>query len=200
MIYNLPKSVIVDDTEYKICNDCDYRTVLDVIEVLNDKELIDISKIKCSLYLFYQDIYDRFSNEEDTDLALIDWDLSENDILLYQEMMKIVAGGEEDKDNTPPQKLMDWEHDFKNMTAPISRVLGYSVRDSKNYTHWYDFIGAYGEIGDCYWAQVMNIRKKRQEGRPLDETDRKFYREHRKDIDLPMNMSDEEKEWLDEDW
>ena len=28
----------------------------------------------------------------------------------------------------------------------------------------------------------------------------KIYREHKQDIDLPQNLTDEEKEWLDSDW
>lgn len=183
MQWELPKSVEIDGEQYNITNDCDYRVILDVINALTDTELDEQYRLQCALFIFYDDL----TGCKDLQIAT-------------NEMLKIINCGDEDKDDTPPKKLMDWEHDFKNMTAPISRVLGYSVRDSKNYTHWYDFIGAYGEIGDCYWAQVMNIRKKRQEGRPLDETDRKFYKEHKKDIDLPMDMSNEEKEWLDEDW
>lgn len=182
MQWELPKTVEIGGTEYKIRNDCDYRVVLDIIGALNDNELDRECQLRCALFIFYEDL----SGCEDLRSAV-------------DEMMKIINCGEE-KDDTPPLKLMDWEHDFKNIAAPISRVLGHSVRDERNYTHWYDFVGAYGEIGDCYWAQVMNIRKKRREGKPLDETDRKFYREHKKDIDLPLELSDDEREWLNDDW
>lgn len=184
MQWNLPKYVEIDDVQYKIRNDCDYRIVLDVINALNDNELDEQNRLRCALFIFYDDL----NGCADIETAA-------------KEMMKIINCGEEiDKKEPEKPKIMDWEHDFKNISAPVSKVLGYSVRDEKNYTHWYDFIGAYGEIGECYWSQVMSIRKKRQEGRPLDETDRKFYREHKKDIDLPTEMSDEEREWLNEDW
>lgn len=193
MEWDLPKYVELngmnEDNEicrvnYKIRNDCDYRIVLDVINALNDSELDEQNRLQCALFIFYDDL----SGCADIETAA-------------KEMMKIINCGEEiDKKEPEKPKIMDWEKDFKNIAAPISKALGYSVRDEKNYTHWYDFIGAYYEIGECYWSQVMNIRKKRQEGRPLDETDRKFYREHKKDIDLPMEMSDDEREWLNEDW
>lgn len=184
MQWELPKAVEIDGKKCKIRNACDYRVVLDVISALNDKELNEQYRVQCALFIFYEDL----SGITNIEAAL-------------SEMLKIINCGEDDeKNNAPPKKLMDWEHDFKNIAAPVSRVLGYSVRDSKNYTHWYDFIGAYGEIGDCYFAQVINIRKMRQEGKALNEADRKFYREHKKDIDLPTEMTDEEKDWLEYDW
>lgn len=184
MIWDLPVSVETDGKEYKIRNDCDFRVVLDVIAVLNDNELDEESKIRCALFIFYENL------DGCTDIqSAID------------EMMKIINLGEEiaPEDESKP-KMMDWEHDYNNLTPPISRVLGYSVRDSKNYTHWYDFVGAYMEIGDCYFSQIISIRSKRQKGKKLDETDRAFYREHKRDIDLPMELSDDEREWLDGDW
>ena len=193
MQWDLPKYVELDgineDNEicrvnYKIRNDCDYRIVLDVISALNDTELDEQNRLSCALFIFYEDL----SGCQDIETAA-------------KEMLKIINGGEEpDKKEEEEPKIMDWEHDFSNIAAPISRVLGYSVRDKKNYTHWYDFIGAYGEIGDCYWAQVINIRLKRKQGKPLDENERRFYREHRKDIYLPIKLSKDDEEWINESW
>lgn len=182
--WDLPITVEIDGTEHKIRNKCDYRVVLDVISVLNDNELDEESKIKCSLYIFYEDL----SNITNFRVAV-------------DEMMKIINLGEEVQDDEPQKpKIMDWEHDYANVTPPISRVLGYSVRNKENYTHWYDFIGAYMEIGDCYFAQIVSIRSKMQKGKKLDEQDRQFYKEHKKEIDLPVALSQEEQEWLDSDW
>ena len=46
-------------------------------------------------------------------------------------MLKIINVGEEEENNNEPPKpqLMDWEHDFTQIAPPISRTLGYSVRD-----------------------------------------------------------------------
>ena len=50
--WNLPTTVEINGKELKIRNKCDYRVVLDVIAVLNDKDLDNDSKIRCSLYIF----------------------------------------------------------------------------------------------------------------------------------------------------
>lgn len=184
MQWDLPKFVEIDGKKHKIRNDCDYRVVLDVISALNDDELDDESKLKCALFIFYEDLD-----------SILDFQTATN------EMLKIIGCGEEsNRENSEQPKIMDWEHDFNNVAPPVSRVLGYSVRDSKNYTHWYDFVGAYMEIGDCYFSQVISIRSKKQKGKKLDETERQFYKEHRKDIDLPKKLSQEEIEWLDGEW
>lgn len=182
--WELPLTVEIDGKELEIRNKCDYRVVLDVISCLNDNELDDIEKANCCLFIFYENA----DNITDPQKAI-------------NEMIKIINLGvssEKEENNKP--KMMDWEHDFVNIAPPISRVLGYSVRDKNNYTHWYDFIGAYMEIGDCYFAQIMSVRSKKAKGKKLDENDRKFYAEHKEEVDLPQQISQKEQEWLDSDW
>ena len=184
-MWSLPIAVEIDGKEYAIRNKCDYRVVLDVIAVLKDNELNQEEKIKCSLFIFYEDI----TGLEDVETAV-------------NEMLKIINVGEEEENNNEPTKpqLMDWEHDFTQIAPPISRTLGYSVRDAKNYTHWYDFIGAYMEIGECTFSNIITIRSKKQKGKPLEKWEQEFYRENKKLVDLPQNLTEEEKEWLDSDW
>lgn len=194
MSWNLPISVKIDGTEYAIRNKCDYRVVLDVIKSLNDEDLDMQYRIQCALFIFYG------NDELDTvEKVLKAFRTKENTQIAIDEMTKIISLGEEkEQDDKPP--IMDWEHDFSHMAPPISRTLGYSVRDAKNYTHWYDFIGAYQEIGECSWANIVSIRSKRMKGKPLEKWEREFYNENRKLIDLPHKLTDEEQEWLESDW
>lgn len=183
MNWTLPTSIIIDEKEFFIRNKCDYRVVLDVIEALNDDEIDKQHRISCALCIFYEDL----SGCTNLQSAAI-------------EMMKIINLGEiqeEDSPQKPP--IMDWSHDFPQLAPPISRVLGYSVRDEKNYTHWFDFFGAYQEIGECLFSTIVSIRSKRQKGKKLEQWEQQFYAEHKKMVDLPCKISDEEKEWL-EDW
>ena len=184
MMWSLPISVEIDGKEYAIRNKCDYRVVLDAICALNDEELEMEHRIECALFIFYEDL----TGLKDIQTAIT-------------EMMKIINLGEEttEEEQQKPQ-LMNWEHDFPQLAPPISRVLGYSVRDANRYTHWWDFIGAYMEIGECTFANIISIRNKRMKGKKLEDWEREFYRENKKMVDLPHKLTDEEQEWLDSDW
>ena len=192
MMWSLPISVKIKGKEYAIRNKCDYRVVLDVISALNDEDLEMEYRVECALFQFYG------NDELDTVEKVL---TSLNDIqIAIVEMMKIINLGKEETDEEYKPKLMDWEHDFTQLAPPISRTLGYSVRDAKNYTHWYDFIGAYMEIGECTFANIISIRNKRMKGKKLEDWEQEFYRENKKIIDLPHKLTDEEQEWLDSDW
>ena len=191
-MWSLPIAVEIDGKEYAIRNKCDFRVVLDVISSLSDEELEMEQRVECALFQFY-------GNDE---LNTVEKVLSSlNDIkIAIVEMMKIINLGKEETDEEYKPKLMDWEHDFTQLAPPISRTLGYSVRDAKNYTHWYDFIGAYMEIGECTFANIISIRNKRMKGKKLEDWEQEFYRENKKIVDLPHKLTDEEQEWLDSDW
>lgn len=184
-MWNLPIAVEIGDIEYPIRNKCDYRVVLDVIAALNDDELNMENRLKCALFIFYEDLTDC----KDLETAV-------------REMMKIINNGEDETEQEQPQKpqIMDWQHDFKQLAPPISRVLGYSVREASRYTHWYDFIGAYMEIGECTFSNIVSIRNKKLKGKKLEAWEQEFYRENKKMVDLPQKLTDEEKELLDSDW
>jgi hypothetical protein len=182
-MWSLPIAVEIDGKEYAIRNKCDFRVVLDVISALNDEELEMEQRVQCALFIFYEDL------TELTDVQKA-----------VAEMLKIINLGKEETDEEHKPKLMDWEHDYPQLAPAISRVLGYSVRQATTFTHWYDFIGAYMEIGDCTFANIISIRNKRMKGKKLEDWEQEFYRENKKIIDLPRKLTDEEQEWLDSDW
>ena len=192
MMWSLPISVKIKGKEYAIRNKCDYRVVLDVISALNDEDLEMEYRVECALFQFYG------NDELDTVENVLS---SLNDIqIAIVEMMKIINLGKEETEEDNKPKIMDWEHDFQQLAPPISRVLGYSVRDEKNYTHWYDFIGAYMEIGECTFSNIISIRSKKQKGKKLETWEQEFYRENTKIDDLPQKLTEEEQERLDSDW
>ena len=184
MMWDLPIAVEINGKIHPIRNKCDYRVVLDVICALNDNELTDEEKIKCALFIFYEDI----STIDDFETAI-------------KEMFRIINGGEEE-DESQEQKpqLMDWQHDFSQLAPPISRVLGYDVRTPDKYTHWYSFIGGYMEIGECTFSTIVSIRSKRAKGKKLDNWEQEYIREHRKMVELPQKLTAEEQEFLNSDW
>jgi hypothetical protein len=179
MMWSLPLSVEIDGRDYKIRNKCDYRMVLDVINALNDEELEKVYRIQCALQIFYEDLAGLTNYEKAID-----------------EMLKIINNGEENKGSDNSPQLMDWEYDFKLIAPPISKVLGYSVRDPEKHTHWYDFVGAYMEIDESVWSTVIAIRIKKQKGKKLEKWEEEFCREHPEWVNLPVKFTQEEEEFF----
>ena len=184
MMWDLPIAVKISGKSHTIRNKCDYRVVLDVICALNDNELTEEEKVKCALFIFYEDV-----------LAIDDFETA------IKEMFRIINGGEE-QDETQESKpsLMDWEHDFPQLAPPVSRVLGYDVRTPDKYTHWYSFLGGYMEIGECTFSTIVSIRSKRAKGKKLESWEEEYLREHRKMVELPRKLTTEEEEFLSSDW
>lgn len=177
----LPTGVEVSGKEYKIRSD--YRAALDIIAALADPELADQDKALVAMDIFYPD----FGNM-----------LPEH----YQEAIRkcfwFLNGGEDEKQAQKPLKLMDWEQDFKYIVAPINRVMGKEIR-AVDYLHWWTFLSAYYEIGDCLFAQVVRIRDRLARGKTLDKADREWYRNNRALVDLKTKYTSEEdtilKQW-----
>lgn len=172
MITTLPKTLEVDGTAQPIRSD--FRAALDCMAALNDADLTDGEKAYCVLYILFEDFAALQNHEEALEKAM--WFLS---------------CGKSDKKDAP--KRMDWEQDFDLIAPPVNRVLGFECR-SAAYLHWWTFVGAYMEIGECFFQSVVSIRIKLEKGKKLEDYERAFYREHRAEIDLLERFSGAEED------
>lgn len=177
--YSLPYAVELDGKSFQIRNQCDYRIVLRCIKALNDTELTEEQRLQCALIIFYED-YDQIKDIQSA----------------VSEMFRIISYNDSGTDNQPKPTLMDWEKDFSQIAPPISRILGYDVRLSQKYTHWWTFLGGYMEIGECTFATIVSIRAKKLKGKKLEKWEDEFYREHYEMINLPQKYTKEEQEIL----
>jgi hypothetical protein len=184
MMWDLPLSVDIDGKKYTITNKCDYRMVLDAICALNDEDYDEYGRICNALWVFYEEEIPPEHFEK-----------------AVKEMFKIISYGEEDdgRDENKP-RLMDWEHDFPQIAPPVNRILGYDIRTPDRYCHYYTFLGAYFEIGECTFQNIVSIRSKKSKGKKLENWEQDFYRENKKMVDLPQKITDQEQAWLDSDW
>ena len=186
MIYDLPTSVEVGGAEYEIRSD--YRAVLEICTALTDVELSGQEKAFVLLSIFYPGLDDMPPEDYKEAVEKCYW---------------FIDCGDEQTPTRKAPKLMDWEQDFKYIVAPINRVLGCEVRsipyDYENNTgglHWWTFVAAYYEIGDCLFAQIARIRNLRAKGKPLDKADRAWYAENRHLVDLHTAYTEQENELL----
>ena len=179
MIYDLPTRVEVCGTEYAIRSD--YRAVLDICTALADPELTDQDKAAVALGIFYEDS-------------------ASIPVAQYAEALRscfrfIDGGADEEHSAAKKPKLMDWKQDFQYIVAPVNRVMGVEIR-SVEYLHWWSFLSAYYEIGDCVFAQIVRIRNLKARGKSLDKADREWYQQNRKLVDLKTTYTEQENELL----
>lgn len=170
MNWGLPTSVEVRGTMYAVRSD--FRVVLDILAAASDPQLDGREKAFAVLAAFYPDF-------------------SAMPAELYEDALKacfrfVNGGAEESVKNAP--RLVDWEQDFSLVIAPVNRVLGVEAR-SLGFLHWWSFLSAYFEIGDCTFAQVVRIRNLLARGKSLDPQDREWYRFHRDLVDFKSKYS-----------
>lgn len=173
----LPTSLEVGGRRYAIRSD--YRTALDILLALTDPEHDAEDRALTLLCVLFKEEIPVGDLQEAVEKGL--WFLN---------------GGDEERNAQAP-KLVDWRQDFKLIVAPINRVMGAEIRAVK-YLHWWTFLSAYLEIGDCLFAQVVAIRSKKAQGKPLSKEERAFYRRNRDLVDIRQTASEAEKEILKE--
>ena len=182
--WELPTSITVDGTVYAIRTD--FRAVLDVLTAMSDPDL------------FLPDASDQEKAwvQVDTALQILieDYDKlpPENYFDAYSQLIDFIDCGMKEDLNRPPIHLMDWEQDAQVIIPAINRVQGKEIR-SLPYLHWWTFFGAYMEIGDCLFSQIVNIRQKKQKHQKLEKWEQEFYRNNKEMIDLHRKLSMEEK-------
>lgn len=178
MSFLLPTTLNVGGTDYAIRSD--YRAALDIFAALADPEIDETNKALELLEILYIDaekIPSRY----------------------YQEAIKagliFLNGGNEDANQAKRPQLVDWEQDFQYIVAPVNRVIGQEIR-AIEYLHWWTFISAYYEIGDCTFAQIVRIRSQKAKGKNLDKTDAEWYRQNRDIVDLKNKYTEKDEELL----
>lgn len=182
-VWELPTAVEVAGEMLDIRSD--FRAILDIVIALNDPDLDDREKARVILEIFYIDAQTAAKSlQEAVDMAMWFISCGEND----------PEGGSKSRSG---HVYYDWQKDFKLIIAPINRVLGGEAR-SMEYLHWWSFISAYYEIGDCAFAHVVSIREKIKKGKKLEKWEREQVRENPELYKAPETVSEDVQAELDE--
>ena len=174
--WNLPTSVHVTGVDWDI--NTDFRVVLDVLAAYNNEEYDKEDK---HLYLLIAMIKD-FDNMDESD---------------YEEatkkLIQFIDMGIEDDIKKPKPRLMDWEQDAAMIVPAVNKVLGKEIRAEK-YVHWWSFMAAYMEIGECSFSHILNIRTKQAKHKKLEKWELEFIRENENVVNLKKKMTERDKE------
>jgi hypothetical protein len=159
--------------------------VLDCYKALKDTELQPNEQLTCALYIFYKDFetISQFDEKELTEAV--------------QKMTDIMDGDRKatGKNSIKLKPVVDFEKDFPLICSSLLPILGYDIRE-KDYLHWWTFLSAFREIKEGVYAMVLQIRVKQAKGIPLEKEEQKFYRENKDIIDIEMELTEEEREFL----
>ncbi len=180
MNWGLPESVEVQGVTYPIRTD--YRCILDIMTDISAPGVDDQERALALLIGLYPD-FDDMPPEHHEDA-----------IQAGLHFINCDSGNEPHK----APRLVDWEQDYGLIVSPINRVIGSEVR-SIEYMHWWTFLAAYQEIGDCTFAQVVRIRDHLARRKKLDKSDQEWYRKNRHLVDFKRKYTSADdalvKEW-----
>ncbi len=184
-VWSFPTSLNIGGVEYEIRTD--YRVVLDLLIALNDPELSD-SDNKMSAYMQSRVILEIMI----PDCENIPQEHIQEALDKVAEFIDMGIG-----DDSKKPKTMDWEQDAPIIIPAINKVLNKEIRAEK-YMHWWTFLGAYMEIGEGLFSNIIHIRQKKAKGKRLEKWELDFYKENKSLIDFQHKekRSNEEKEML----
>ena len=183
--WEFPTSLNIGGVDYEIRTD--YRAVLDLLTALNDPDLTDTDP-QITAYMQSRVILEIMYPDCDNIPA-------EHIQEALDKVSEFIDMGISDDRKKP--KTMDWEQDAPILIPAINRVLNCEIRAQK-YIHWWTFLGAYMEIGESLFSNVIHIRQKKATGKKLEKWEQDFYKENKSLIDFKQKdrRSSEEKEEL----
>lgn len=167
-MWNLPQSIELGGVSYEIRTD--FRVVLDILQAMADPELTEEEKTETLFKILFWDpevIPGEYLQEAvDKAVAFIDCGIS--------------------SEGKNKARLMDWNKDSPLIASAINKNIGRDIRSMK-YLHWWTFMGAYMEISEGLFHEILQIRQKKAAGKKLEKWEQDFYRKNKKLIDLSEN-------------
>ena len=183
--WDFPTSLNIGGVDYEIRTD--YRAVLDLFTALSDPELTDEDE-QMTAYMQSRVIMEIMFPDCDN-IPMEHWQEALNKVSEFIDM------GISDDRKKP--KTMDWEQDAPILIPAINRVLNCEIRAQKH-IHWWTFLGAYMEIGESLFSNIVHIRQKKASGKKLEKWEQDFYNDNKSLIDFKQKdkRSTEEKDVL----
>ena len=172
--WSLPTKLNINDSEWEIRTD--YRAILDILNAMADPDLENDEKwLVCLNILFVK--FNEMPSE------------------YYVEACKVakefIDMGTEEEDKKIRPRTMDWQQDAKLIIPAVNKVIGKEVR-AIEYMHWWTFLSAYLEIGECTFSHIVNIRTKKAKGKKLEKWELEYIRDNSDLVNLKRRLSQEE--------
>jgi len=182
--WSYPKSIVVNGNDYPIRTD--FRVVKDLLIALSDKDMQGETEEETSIIrtmLILEIMVPDYEKVKSSDIEK-----------LVKGIIEFVDMGIEPSKNNV--RIMDWEQDAGLIIPAVNRVIGKEIR-AESYVHWWTFLSAYLEIGECTFSHIIEIRSKKAKGKKLEKWEQEYISENKNVVLLKEKLSEEEKEDLD---
>lgn len=180
MIGQLPKSLCVGGVEIPI--ETDFRNVFTILAAMNDPDLSGQQKMYIALKRLFRDRLEEIPDGRIEEAVL--------------QMKWFIDCGQEEEEQKPSARLIDWEQDEPILFPAVNKVAGMETR-ALPYLHWWTFMGYFMEIESGTFSQVLAIRQKTAKGKKLEKWEAEFRRNNKKMCDIRKRYSAEEQAEID---
>lgn len=181
-ILYLPKTLSVGGVERGI--NSDWRACFTILQLLERPDLLYHEQLQVIVGILFDDEIEPEYHYEAVERAF--WFLD---------------GGDSPKSDghnaVSGDRVYSWVQDAKYIIAAVDRVLGRSCR-AISYLHWWDFLSAFMEVGECTFTTLVHQRKLRKTGKQSD-VDRQWWSENRDiaELRIEKQLSLDEQDALD---
>lgn len=178
-ILKLPSSLCLQGQEYAI--NADWRPCVNIMRMFERTDLSDTEKILCMVGILYKDeIPDRLMTEAAEQAV---WFLNLGE----------AADGK--KSALSLGRLFSWEQDLKFIISAVDKSAGFSIR-SKEFYHFWEFMSAFFETGECVFNTIVHQRKLKKTGKQ-SKADKEWWAENKDIAELKVELTSDEQEILD---
>ena len=175
LIDELPTKIEVNNKIYAI--NANFRNCLKIMEAFEDDELTDMEKYYVMLDLLYEEM----PSQEDIEVAI------EKAIKFLDGWnSKAVEKAKEDNElleDTKDLRLYSFSKDAKYIYSAMQQTHKIDL-EKVDFMHWWKFLCLFLDLNrECYFSQMIYLRRQKQKGKLTDEERRTYY-EMREILDL----------------
>lgn len=176
-ILKLPSSLLVQGQQLAI--NADWRPCVNIMRMFERTDLSDSEKIMCMVGILYVD--------EIPDSLLVE--------AAEQAVWFLNLGEEGTGKGKTTGRLFSWEQDLKYIISAVDKSAGFSIR-SKDFYHFWEFMSAFFESGECVFNTLVHQRKLKKTGKQ-SKADKEWWIENKDIAELKVELTSDEKEVLD---
>ncbi len=168
-MHELPTKIKINDKEYEIRHD--FRPCLDIMIMFENVNLTENEKLRGMLDILFID----------------EVSLCNETVRSAVEFLDLGTIYDNNKNGSHSDRFYSWKQDRQYIFSAIDRVLGFSCRRCE-YLHWWEFMGAFMEIGECTFSTIVHLRKQKQKNK-LTKEEREYWAENRDILELKRELT-----------